>query len=341
MQVNGQPSVETSPGINSRLGMNRLVGVVFAGSVLLVSCSSPEDTYMQAEQATTLQQNNDSLPESIDTIPTTTYVRTTFESTTSTLPQRRSDIIAEPKTSEALPKKPINVAVFGDSIVYGYHLDGLRWTDLLQNDLTSQPDYKHVTIQNFAVPGQSIVADIPVYYDNEGTKLGGRLVDLVREVYPENTERSNMPDVVVLVPSINEIVASKQPTIQGKAEQATAGLLDAVTYLKKLGVEHVKVTQMLSPTARWSNTCSFDVALAVDIFNSGLIQQVQDVAPFSLENNGLTIDPAENGSDEAFFKDADIKNMPNDGLHPDEQGQLVLKQQIEAELLDIIDTYNK
>jgi lysophospholipase L1-like esterase len=225
--------------------------------------------------------------------------------------------------------------------VYGYYLDGLRWTDMLQNDLTNQPDYKHVNIYNFAVPGESIATDNPIRFDSEGVMIGGRLVDRVKEMYPENSDSFSLPEIVILVPSINEIVASKQPTIQGKAEQATLGILEVVAYFNKLGVENVKVTQMLSPTERWSETCSFDVNYAVDYFNSYLSEQIDGVVPYSLESMKTSKNSSENGSDEAYFKEANTINVPNDGLHPDEQGQVVLKMQIEAELLKIIASLNR
>ncbi|NBU33204.1 hypothetical protein EB118_15245 [bacterium] len=321
---------------NHNLRIGALTSVLLIGGVITASCADRQYADTNVPVISTYEEQN-FLPTTQDINAPTTIE---FTSTITTV-QQSIDTIANTTTTEVLPKNPIDIAIFGDSIVYGYKLDGMRWTDLLQNDLTSQSDFKHVTIQNFAVPGQSIVADIPVYYDNEGARLGGRLVDLVRELYPENSASSSLPEIVILVPSINEIVASKQPTIQGKAEQATMGILGVIAYFKKLGVKHVKVTQMLSPTERWSDTCSFDVNYAVDYFNTYLSERIHGVAPYSLESTEISKSSSVNGSDEAFFKDTDTKKMPNDGLHPDEQGQLALKQQVQAEVLKLIATFNR
>ena len=209
--------------------------------------------------------------------------------------------------------KRATVVLFGDSIVSGLGLreSSSRWSDRVQAMLRRDSQTALMTIDNRAVPGQAIVSERPTF-DTETRRevfAGGRLVDHAFATFPEGTPRERTPRVVVIVPSINEIIVSQQPTPADRAALALSGLHVVRDHLLRLGTQHVVIPPMVLPTQRFDDTTPRDVIDEVTVFNrAALASGTVSAVDYGIGRPDLY------GSEDRFFDEGYDRH--NDGLHP-------------------------
>lgn len=205
-----------------------------------------------------------------------------------------------------------NVVIFGDSIVYGYATKANRWSNIVTSNLKKDKRYRAVTIINRSVPGQSIISKRVKQKDRNGVTIGGELFNHVLATYPIGTSRTRIPSYVVIVPSINEIVVSTQPTPEKNVEYAISGLTMIKQYLIDRGVRNVYITSMLQSSAAWDDTTPQEVNKTINLFNEQLrAKGMLDMSSYNLDLDGIM------GSDPPYF-------IGTDNLHPNQSGQNIL-----------------
>lgn len=205
-----------------------------------------------------------------------------------------------------------NVVIFGDSIVYGYATKANRWSNIVTSNLKTDKRYRAVTIINRSVPGQSIISKRAKQKDRNGVTIGGELFNHVLATYPIGTSRTRIPSYVVIVPSINEIIVSTQPTPEKNVEYAISGLTMIKQYLIDRGVRNVYITSMLQSSAAWDDTTPQEVNKTINLFNEQLrAKGMLNMSSYNLNLDGIM------GSDPTYF-------IGTDNLHPNQSGHNIL-----------------
>jgi lysophospholipase L1-like esterase len=299
---------------NQITSYRRIIAPLLAsGALFLGSCRvdnlplTPDQPAAEATTTTTLSPTTTS-EESSPTLTTDTTTSTTVE------------VLVEPLHGR--------VDIHGDSIVAGYHMNGMRWTDMLTLQLNSTEEFSGIAINNFAVPAQTIQSEAPVWMAPDNVQLGGSLTDKILAMYPKNSTEPR-PDAVIVVPSINEFVLTQQTTDDEKIAYAIQGLQNIKAYLNSIGITNVVFTNMLSGTPYFDGRFPTDYNRLVAMFNSSLAQSGLDVLP------GMDLDDNDDGiADDTYFTDPTTGSYDlddavyNDGLHPNAAGHVSIKDRI-------------
>lgn len=233
---------------------------------------------------------------------------------------------------------PFKIGVFGDSIVNGYLTcgGGNPWPTQLEIALNDRVNGIPVKITNFSVPGETITSPTPQnWYDANGNRLGGNLVERIFEIFPRELSPESLPDMVIIVPSINEFILTSASTPEEAISLATNTLDLLNNYLRSIGISKVLFTEMLRPSDNWiipgSTTNIQDL---ITLFNNTLAGLLGD--SHMLQGNNLDLDNPI-GSDIEFFNynDNEKSTCLSDGLHPTSIGQSRIAQQILNSVLDL------
>ena len=311
-----------SPEINDHQPNPRTTLIAFGlgGALLMSACGATTESteYTPFPPATTFVDNSlAEIPQIGD--PVEVIVRA--DPADAVVPAERSETPETPKMG--------TVAVYGDSIVSGYNLAGDRFTDILGTYLLNDPVLSQVKIENHAVAGQAIISNHPLRFDEDGELIGGRLIDKLIQTYPADSP-GLLPDMVVIIPSINEIVGSDNPyTPESRAQHAIDGLLLAKAYLENMGTK-VVVTTMLETVPGWGSSTGVDINGIIGIFNKMLVLSGFNPLDYTLDFDKIP------GGDDEYYELPDSDGKPNDGLHPDKNGQDALAETIFGQIRELL-----
>lgn len=220
----------------------------------------------------------------------------------------------EPTNIVEVPDGVHRVLVLGDSIVASRG-DGERGGqfDVMRCLVSDFPALGSIEMDLRAVPGQTIITQ-PPYSSSRGAVLSTFVEDLFRD-------GADVPDTVLITPSINELVVSTASNRTDRINSALEALDNIVSNLHLVGVINVIVLPMPPVATRWTvasddgrRTAEDIVALNAEGRKRGII--VPDL------DYGLDFDG--DGFGETAFYD-NIPTEPGadsfDGAHLDADGQ--------------------
>ncbi|MCA9347506.1 SGNH/GDSL hydrolase family protein [Candidatus Saccharibacteria bacterium] len=319
-----------SPESNVRPPRGRLPRLAVLPLLAIAPLTACGDTYSaKKHDSISIESDRDfsSGEDQIDTAPTLSVLDT----------QKIIDPIEihELSPPERISNTEFKIAVFGDSIVNGYKVcgGGEAWPKITQDILNSSGDHsQNVVISNLSVPGETIISPTPEnWHDQEGNNLGGSVINRVVEQIPPNIKKEDLPDMVIIVPSINEFILSGKPTDDEKVQYALDALSFINNYLRGIGVQKVLFTQMLRPSNGWSAPQNIEeIQNLITLFNAKL-NQVFNVN--TLEGNNLDFDNPI-GSDSQYFVINPDTACLADGLHPNSDGQSVIGKEVARHIDD-------
>ncbi len=322
--VREEPTIEQTLVTQDDIGPNDVIAAPLPSTTLPASSEPLHDTnyldyYPTGELADTPTKTDTGTPLHETNSPQSSIASTTVAQPTNS--SHSTTIEGRDGSSAVETTSPINmnkIVILGDSIVANHGNETPGWVDIVEQSLHNDPVTSHVTVENLAVPGQTIGTENPL-----SNSANSRLLDQVQDYFLGG---DNTPDTVLLTPSINEINSSKLPS-QEKIVKAADDINAAVHYMKSMGVENVIVLPTPPVASAWGyfsqNPEVFNeiASLNDELLARGILTPVDYGMDTDLDGKG----------DEQFF---DNYNNPNfngggaDSLHPDSDGHLKIGQAV-------------